>query len=120
MGYVYIALTILLTAFGQLMTKWRMQHLNFELPEDTLAKVWQLFKLVFDPFIFSGFFAAFLASMTWMAALSKFELSFAYPFMSLAFVVVAVGSYFFLQEPLSTAKLVGLLLIIAGIVVASR
>ncbi len=119
MGYLYILLTVLMTAYGQLILKWRMNALG-EPPEPLLEKFWFLFKIIFDPFIFSGFFAGFLASLTWMAALSKFQLSFAYPFMSLAFIVVALCSYVFLNESLTVSKTLGLLLIVIGLVVASR
>ncbi len=119
MGYLYILLTVLLTAYGQLILKWRMNTLD-QPPEPLLEKFWFLFRIIFDPFIFSGFFAAFLASLTWMAALSRFQLSFAYPFMSLAFVVVMLCSYVFLDEALTVQKIFGLALIILGLVVASR
>ena len=119
MGYLYILLTVFLTAYGQLILKWRMNALN-QPPAPLLEKFWFLFRIIFDPFIFSGFFAAFLASLTWMAALSRFQLSFAYPFMSLAFVVVMLCSYVFLDEALTAQKILGLALIIVGLVVASR
>src|SRR5690349_9837213 len=105
MGYIYIILTILLTAYGQLMLKWRMNALGV-LPEDLYSKFIFLIKAIFDPYIFSSFVAAFIASLTWMAALSKFELSFAYPFMSLAFVVVLIASYYLLHEPINYYKIV--------------
>jgi multidrug transporter EmrE-like cation transporter len=119
MGYIYIVLTILLTAYGQLVLKWRMNSLG-ELPEALLEKLIFLVKAIFDPYIFSSFFAAFIASLTWMAALSKFDLSFAYPFMSMAFVVVLIASYFMLNEPLNFNKIAGMLFIVMGLIIASR
>lgn len=119
MGYVYIALTILLSAYGQLVLKWRMKYIG-DLPSAPLEKIIVLLKALFDPYIFSSFFSAFLASLTWMLALSKFELSYAYPFMSITFVVVTVLGYFFLQESLTSSQLVGLLFIIAGIIIIAR
>jgi drug/metabolite transporter (DMT)-like permease len=91
-----------------------------ELPAAFTDKFIFLVKAIFDPYIFSSFFAAFIASLTWMAALSKFDLSFAYPFMSMAFIVVLVASYFLLHEPINLYKIVGMLLIVAGLVIASR
>lgn len=119
MGYIYIILTILLTAYGQLVLKWRMNLLG-ELPVEFSDKFIFLIKALFDPYIFSSFFAAFVASLTWMAALSKFDLSFAYPFMSMAFVVVLVASYYLLHEPVSSSKIIGMILIIVGLAIASR
>jgi len=47
-----------------------------------------------------------LLSLTWMAALTKFPLSFAYPFMSLAFVLVTVLSSVCFYEAITTPKAV--------------
>jgi uncharacterized membrane protein len=55
-----------------------------------------------------------------MAALKQFELSKAYPFMSLSFVCVLVLSYWIFKETVSTQKIVGSLLIIAGIYLVSK
>lgn len=118
MGYVYIFLTVALSAYGQVILKWRLNTIG-PIPEG-YDKWWFLFKAVFDPYIFSSFLAAFLASLTWMAALAKFELSFAYPFMSLSFLLVLILSYFFLNEMITLQKAVGFALIIVGLIIASR
>lgn len=119
MGYIYIGLTVLFSAYGQLILKWRLNQLG-AVPQPLKEKFIFLFWAVFDPYIFSGFVAAFLASLTWMAALTKFELSQAYPFTSMSFVVVLVASYFLLNEPITWVKLGGSILIVAGLVLMSR
>ena len=119
MGYFYIFGTIFFTVYGQIVLKWRISGVG-ELPELASDKVMFLTKLLFDPWIFSGFFSAFIASFFWMAAMTKFDLSFAYPFMSGAFVLVFLLSVFMFHEPVTWQKIVGLLLIVAGIVVTSR
>jgi multidrug transporter EmrE-like cation transporter len=55
-----------------------------------------------------------------MAAMTKLELSHAYPFVSLAFVLVMLGSAWFLHEPVTLLKITGLVLVCAGIVVGSQ
>jgi multidrug transporter EmrE-like cation transporter len=55
-----------------------------------------------------------------MAAMTKFDLSYAYPFMSLNFVLVLMLSAFFFGEPITPSKLIGLFLIIGGIIVGSQ
>jgi len=55
-----------------------------------------------------------------MAAMTKLELSYAYPFMSLAFVLVLFLSAILFHEAVTVPKVLGLLLIIAGLIVASR
>ena len=119
MGYIYIFGCILFTVYGQLMLKWRLS-LKGALPEDLTGKLLFLAKAFLDPFVLSGFAAAFLASLFWMAAMTKFDVSFAYPFMSLAFVAVLFLSALFFQEPVTLGKVIGLALIISGIVVTVK
>jgi drug/metabolite transporter (DMT)-like permease len=118
-AYVAIALTVALTVYGQLILKWRLAHLP-PMPAAFPDKLMRLPWLVFDPWIFSGLFAAFLAALAWMTALQRLDLGYAYPFMSLNFVVVILLSAMLLGESLSWQKLVGVLLIVIGTAVASR
>lgn len=119
MGYFYIFGTIFFTVYGQLAIKWQITKFG-SLPEGFFEKVIFLFKILFDPIIFSGFASAFIASFFWMAAMTKFDLSFAYPFMSGAFVLVFILSVVFFNEAVTWQKVVGLGLIVAGIIVTSR
>ncbi len=118
MGYLYIFGTVFFTVYGQIVLKWRINGVG-DLPDALTEKIIFLIKLLFDPWIFSGFFAAFVASFFWMATMTKFDISFAYPFMSAAFVLVFVLSVFLFQETVSWQKIVGLLLIVSGIVITS-
>ena len=119
LNYLYIAATIAFTVYGQLILKWRIAHFG-SLPAGVLEKLKFLVALVFDPYIFSGFLAAFLDSLAWMAAMTKFELSHAYPFMSLNFVVVLLLSGWLLNETMTTQKFLGVFLIVVGTIVAAR
>lgn len=119
MGYLYVFLTVLFTVYGQLILK---QQIN------TIAIVptgWGLIpfyiQFIFTrPLVLSGFVSAVLASVAWLGAISKFELSYAYPFMSLNFVCVVFLSFFLFQEDVNWHKLVGLLLISIGVWVVSK
>ena len=119
MAHLYIFGTILFTVYGQLVIKWRIP-LHGALPGEAFPKLVFLLKLFFDPFIMSGFVAAFLASLCWMAAMTAFDLSYAYPFMGLNFVLVFLASAILLNEQVTLYKVVGLSLIVLGIVISSR
>ena len=84
------------------------------------GKIVFLLRLLINPWVFSGFVGAFLASLAWMAAMTKFEISHAYPFMSLNFVFVILAGGLLFHEAITPYKLVGLALIIAGLIVGSR
>lgn len=118
-GYLYIVGTIIFTVYGQIVLKWRMSNYS-NLPEGLSDKLVFILKLLIDPFIFTGFGAAFVASLFWMAAMTKFEISYAYPFTSLSFVLVFLISIFLFGETVTFGKVIGLSLIIAGVIVTSK
>ena len=118
-GHLYVFLTIAFTVYGQLVLKWQMQGIG-ALPESGLQKLVFLTRLVLNPWVLSGFVAAFLASLAWMAAMTRLEMSYAYPFMSLAFVIVVGAGALFYGEPLTVGKFVGTALVVCGLIVMVR
>jgi multidrug transporter EmrE-like cation transporter len=118
-GFAYVFGSVLFTVYGQVIVKWQVAKAG-ALPVNFSDRIWFLIGLLFNPWIVSGILAGFFALICWLAAMTKFELSYAYPFMSLAFVFVLVLSALLFHEPITAAKILGILLIIAGIVVGSR
>jgi multidrug transporter EmrE-like cation transporter len=119
MSYFYIFMTIMLTVYGQITIKWQVLKAG-SLPEPLPEKAVFLLHLMLNPWIVSALLAALLAAVFWMAAMTKLQLSHAYPFMGLTFVLVLLASGFFFQEPINAYKTVGVVLILLGLVVASQ
>jgi len=114
-AYLYILGTIIFTVYGQLILKWRIP-LYGEMPRTLVEKVLFLSKLLLDPFILSGFVAAFIASFFWMAAVTnKIELSKAYPMTTIGLVLVFIFSIIFFKESLTAYKVIGMCLIVFGV-----
>jgi len=61
-----------------------------------------------------------LSTVFWLIALSKKDLSFVYPFISLTYILVLVLSSLVLKESMGANKLVGTLIIILGLIVIAR
>jgi multidrug transporter EmrE-like cation transporter len=117
-GYIYVAATVVLTVYGQLITKWKLGPQD--LPAGMLEKLRFLLRQYFDPWICSGFVAAFLAALCWMAAMTTLPISVAYPFTSFAFVLVMLGSRVFFGEPLSIRKIAGTFLLVFSLFLISQ
>lgn len=119
MSYFFVFLTIAFTVFGQIVIKWQVVDAgNF--PPDFYGKGLFLCRLLLNPWVISCFLAAFLAAVSWMAAMTKLELSHAYPFMGLTFVLVLILSSVFFHEAMTLPKIVGLMLVVLGIAVGSQ
>ena len=118
--YFYIFGTVACTVYGQLILKWRIGKFG-QLPDGTSEKIVFLLKALFDPYIFSGLFAAFIASLFWMAAVTKFDVSYAYPFITAGLTLMTVTlAVILLDEPISINKVIGVLLITSGVLVMVR
>jgi drug/metabolite transporter (DMT)-like permease len=74
-----------------------------------------IIKLLFSPFIFSGLILYGAATILWLFILSRVPLSIAYLVQSIAYVLAVFGAYFIFHEPLSPAKIIGVILIILGV-----
>jgi multidrug transporter EmrE-like cation transporter len=119
MGYVYIFLTIVFTVYGQIILKWRVS-LYGQLPFEATEKLLYFLRILIDPFVITGLMSAFVAMLCWLAAMTKFDISYAYPFMSLSFALVFILSILFFKEPFTMQKVIGLIVIIIGIIISSK
>lgn len=119
MSYLFVFTTIFLTVYSQIVIKWQVVAAG-AFPADATDQLWFLARLLVNPWVISALAAGLLAVVSWMAAMTKLELSHAYPFMSLSFVLVLVLSALVFHEPVNIWKIAGLVLITAGIIVGSQ
>jgi multidrug transporter EmrE-like cation transporter len=119
MSYLFVFTTIFLTVYSQIVIKWQVVAAG-TFPAESTDQLWFLAKLMVNPWVISALAAGLLAVVSWMAAMTKLELSHAYPFMSLSFVLVLVLSALVFHEPVNSWKIAGLALITIGIIVGSQ
>ena len=119
--YWFILMVSVFTLIGELILKWRINDLSFALSGNGIDKVVAVVKLLFDPYIMAGLFSAVISAMFWLAALSRFDLSYAYP-MVIAFLTVmtVVFSVLLLGEEVSLIKAAGVLLVVIGLIILWR
>ncbi|MSR88658.1 MAG: hypothetical protein EXS67_03275 [Candidatus Margulisbacteria bacterium] len=61
-----------------------------------------------------------IGSILWLIAMSKYQLSFIYPFMSINFLIITVGSQILLHENVSLYRYLAVMLIIIGLIIISK
>jgi len=110
---IIIIVGVIFAALGQV--SWKIGMNEVETPSiSSLASV------LLNPFVLLGFVMYGLSTIFWLIALSKKDLSFVYPFMSLTYVLVLVLSSLVLKESVGPNKLVGALIIILGLIIIAR
>ena len=91
-----------------------------EIPLDQISHVLiYIFNILTDVNIMTGVFFVIIAFFSWLAILSKVDLSKAQLINSLVYVTVPLASIFFLGETIHMTQMFGILLISIGALIAS-
>ena len=114
-----ILFTVLTNAVAQIMLKRGMLALG-PLDFSASSPLVTIFRVIFQPFVFGGLCVFVISMASHLYVLSKAELSFAYPFLSLAYVVVLAFAWFAFDEQVGMVRIAGVALICLGTVLVAR
>jgi multidrug transporter EmrE-like cation transporter len=119
MMYLLILFGVLLNASAQLLLKAGMNQIgHFEF---SLANVVPIgVKVMLNLPIMTGLFAYVVSVGVWLLVLSRVPVSFAYPMLSIGYVVNAIAAYYLFGENLSIIRIMGISIIIFGVYLVSR
>lgn len=106
--------SIVLGAAGQLMLRQAARILTA--PSQLGLGRW-LLSVFTSPTILTAFVFFAVSALLWIAALRETPLTVAYPMVALSYIIIFVGSYFLFAEPITLTKLLGAVLVVAGIIV---
>lgn len=118
-NHLYIFSTIFFTVYSQLIMRWQVSSAG-SLPEDGMEKFLFVGHLLLKPWVISALIATFLAGISWMMALTKFEISYAFPWTAINFVLVFLVAAVLFGEAINVYKIIGMALVVAGIVVLGK
>ncbi len=115
-GHVYILLAVFFTSLSQVTLKYQIGLIS-DFPRGLQIAPF-VFKLIFtNVWIMGCVVSTVCASLCWIGAVEKFQLSVAFPYFSgLTFVVVTIISVWLFSDVVSLYKIIGIILILAGIV----
>jgi len=118
--YIPLILTgVLLNAIAQILLKKGMLSIGyFEFHFENFFPI--IKKVTNNLYILSGLTSYVISVMIWLLVLARVEVSYAYPFLSVGYVVVTVMGYFIFQENLSWMRGIGIAVIIVGVLLLSR
>jgi multidrug transporter EmrE-like cation transporter len=114
----FILFTVLTNAAAQILLKKGMTQVGGFSTEGSLFDF--ALRTGLNPWVFFGLTTFVVSMVSHLIVLSRVELSFAYPFLSLAFVAVTAYSYFALSENVGTERLIGIGLICLGTLFVAR
>lgn len=119
LSFSLILFGVLLNAAAQLLLKAGTNSVgHFAFNRDNILPVgWQL---ATEPHIVGGLTCYVISVVVWIMALSRVEVSIAYPMLSIGYVVNAMAAWWLFGEAVSVTRLTGIGIIIVGVYVVSR
>lgn len=112
--FLYILLPIFMSVCGEFILKYSVGGQPLGINFNTLQFI------VNTPSVFLGIGLISGSAFLWIIGMSQFQLSFMYPFLSLSYVIIIVGSEFLLNEQVGINRYISILFIIVGLVIISR
>lgn len=116
---ILLFIGILSGVLGQMALKKGMKshgEVNFHFNKGLLE---QIIKMFLNWYVTLGVAIYGLSSLIWVAVLSKLDLSYAYPLVSINFVLVALSSKIFFKEKVSKFRWFTIFLIFFGVIMVS-
>jgi uncharacterized membrane protein len=116
---IYILISVVTSAVGQILLKIGMNNMgSITLRLDDLVSV--VWRMVTNPYVFIGLAIYLAGTVFWLAALSLVDLSYAYPFASLTYVIMLAASWLIFDEKISLGRLLGTAVIGIGVLLIYR
>jgi drug/metabolite transporter (DMT)-like permease len=115
-----ILASVSLSAVAQLVLKLGMSGGRVQRSLAGESLIGNLAVVATDGRVLLGLFLYGVGAILWLWVLARTDLSFAYPFVGLGFILTMLFGFFFLGEPMGLARVSGTLLIVAGVVLVSR
>jgi multidrug transporter EmrE-like cation transporter len=66
-------------------------------------------------YVILGFALYLISALSWLIILSRVDLSFAYPLISIGYIIIVVLSKFIFDEPVTSFRIIGTLLVCGGV-----
>lgn len=115
---VYILISVLASAIGQVLLKKGMGSMGpLTLTVDQLGNI--LWRMATDPYVIAGMVIYAAGTVFWLIALSRADLSYAYPFASLQYAVMLGASWWLFDEHITVWRLLGTVVIGLGVLLIS-
>ena len=77
-------------------------------------------RIIFNIYVAGGLLVMVISMASHLLVLSKVDISFAYPFLGLSFVLITAWGYFALAEPMNLYKIAGVIFIVCGVALVAK
>lgn len=115
-----ILCSVLLSSFAQIVLKLGMSNSQVLSAIDTESFFFITKTIALNIYVIGGLTLYFASAAVWLLVLAKVDVSFAYPFVGLGFVITMLLAFFINGEVLSSAKILGTIFIAIGVAIMAQ
>lgn len=119
MNIVLILVSVLLNCAAQLLMKKGMIAVG-EVSGGVGGLIVAVPQMITNVFLWLCMLCYAASILLWMVVLSKVDVSFAYPFLSIGYVISIVAGYYFFAENITPMRIAGVIVICIGVILISR
>lgn len=117
---VLILISVTLSACAQVLFKFGVAPVPGQDGASSPSLIGAVIATLLRPGVLGGLALYGIGTVIWLRALAQTELSQAYPFVGLGFVMTAVLGYVVFDEALGPTRLIGIALVVAGVILVGR
>lgn len=111
---------VLLNSAAQLMLKAGARTLGAVSMGSASSLMQAAWSAATQPWIGLGLVCYFVSAALWIVALTRVDVTIAYPMLSMGYVIAALLAWHFFGESLSAGRVLGIFIILIGVVVLGR
>lgn len=116
-NFIFILSSVLLNSAAQILMRKGMLDVGAISTQNLINSA---FAMVQNLWLWGAMMSYAISILLWMLVLSRVQVSYAYPFLSIGYIVAAVIGYFWMGETMDMYKVFGIGIICIGIVVLSQ
>lgn len=113
-GLALFVVCVVLQPVVQILEKQGMKQVGEITSLEQLFNPHTLLRVITNPYIVCGVVLAVVLLVLWLGVLSTLNVSYVYPFGSMAYIILALLAVVFLKEPIMATHWVGMVVIACG------
>lgn len=116
-AFFLVLIAVCFSVTGELLLKQGMNRVGMI----TLASLGTVLPKMFQTWpLYAGLGSIMIGAAFWLTAISRVDLSWAYPLLAIGYILVLIFSALILREPVSLIRWIGALVIVIGVYLITR
>lgn len=116
---ILILSSVFLSAIAQILIKKGMLQVgNINISVSNIINI--IPNMIINIYLWIAVICYILSLLVWMIVLSKIDVSYAYPFSSIGYIITLIAGYIIFNENITLPRIIGVCIVIIGVIIISK